>query len=89
MTLVIYPWDVFTFKGNTLMELYRRPGFLRYYFECCAKLGQPQGKPFTGKFMLRIPPDLHRKINIATKQSGENINAWTKEQLSLRTDHIF
>jgi predicted HicB family RNase H-like nuclease len=38
--------------------------------------------------MLRIPPDLHRKIYVAAKQSGESINAWIKEQLSHSVEHV-
>jgi predicted HicB family RNase H-like nuclease len=42
----------------------------------CSQLGQVPEKPFTGKFMLRIPPDLHRKVFIASKQAGKSLNAW-------------
>uniref|UniRef100_UPI003456F200 toxin-antitoxin system HicB family antitoxin n=1 Tax=Acidithiobacillus sp. TaxID=1872118 RepID=UPI003456F200 len=50
--------------------------------------GQEPEKPFTGKFMLRIPPDLHRKIYVAAKQSGESINAWIKEQLTQSVERV-
>lgn len=80
---VIITRDVITFQGKTADEI--KQAFrdsVKDYFEYCAKLGQPPEKPFTGKFMLRIPPDLHRKICVAAKQSGESINAWIKEQLA-------
>jgi predicted HicB family RNase H-like nuclease len=80
---VINTRDVITFQGRTVDEI--KQAFLdsvEDYLDYCAKLGQPPEKPFTGKFMLRIPPDLHRRIYVAAKQSGESLNAWIKEQLT-------
>ncbi len=80
---VINTRDVITFQGKSVDEI--KLAFrdsVEDYLEYCAKLGQEPEKPFTGKFMLRIPPDLHRKIYVAAKQSGESINAWIKEQLT-------
>jgi predicted HicB family RNase H-like nuclease len=86
---VINTRDVITFQGKTVEEI--KQAFrdsVEDYLEYCVKLGQPPEKPFTGKFMLRIPPDLHRKIYVAAKQSGESINAWIKEQLSHSVGHV-
>jgi predicted HicB family RNase H-like nuclease len=80
---VINTRDVITFQGKTVDEI--KQAFrdsVEDYLDYCAKLGQSPEKPFTGKFMLRIPPDLHRKIYVAAKESGESINAWIKEQLT-------
>jgi predicted HicB family RNase H-like nuclease len=80
---VINTRDVITFQGRTVDEI--KQAFrdsVEDYLDYCAKLDQPPEKPFTGKFMLRIPPDLHRKIYVAAKQSGESLNAWIKEQLT-------
>ena len=80
---VINTRDVITFQGKTVDEI--KQAFrdsVEDYLDYCAKLGQTPEKPFTGKFMLRIPPDLHRKVYVAAKQSGESINAWIKEQLT-------
>jgi len=86
---VINPRDVITFQGKTVEEIKQAfRGSVEDYLEYCAKLGQLPEKPFTGKFMLRIPPDLHRKIYVAAKQSGESINAWIKEQLSHSVEHV-
>jgi predicted HicB family RNase H-like nuclease len=86
---IINTRDVITFQGKTVDEL--KSAFrdsVEDYLEYCAKLGQPPEKPFTGKFMLRIPPDLHRKIYVAAKQSGESINAWVKDQLEKRVEEL-
>jgi predicted HicB family RNase H-like nuclease len=86
---VINTRDVITFQGKTVEEI--KQAFrdsVEDYLEYCAKLGQQPEKPFTGKFMLRIPPDLHRKIFVAAKQSGESINAWIKDQLAHSVERV-
>jgi predicted HicB family RNase H-like nuclease len=54
--------DVITFQGRTVNEV---KGAFREsvddYLAFCAKRGEEPEKPFTGKFVVRIPPDLHRK----------------------------
>jgi predicted HicB family RNase H-like nuclease len=86
---VINTRDVITFQGKTVDEI--KEAFrdsVEDYLDYCAKLGQTPEKPFTGKFMLRIPPDLHRKVYVAAKQSGESINAWIKEQLTHSVERL-
>ncbi|MFZ3207875.1 MAG: type II toxin-antitoxin system HicB family antitoxin [Geobacteraceae bacterium] len=86
---VINTRDVITFQGKTVDEI--KEAFrdsVEDYLAYCAKLGQEPEKPFTGKFMLRIPPDLHRKIYVAAKQSGESINTWVKEQLAHSVERV-
>jgi predicted HicB family RNase H-like nuclease len=86
---VINTRDVITFQGKTVEEI--KSAFrdsVDDYLAYCVKLGQQPEKPFTGKLMVRIPPDLHRKIYLAAKQSGESINAWIKEQLEQRVEGI-
>ena len=36
---------------------------------------------FSGQFMTRIPPELHRQVNMAARLSGKSLNAWLSEQL--------
>jgi len=86
---VINTRDVITFQGKTVEEI--KQAFrdsVEDYLDYCTKLGQQPEKPFTGKFMLRIPPDLHRKIYVAAKQSGESINAWIKDQLAHSVERV-
>lgn len=54
---------------------------LAVFLQVCKEKGiQPQ-KTYSGKFNLRIPPDLHGRI--ATRASSENksINQWVSETL--------
>ena len=56
----IFHGDVITFQGTTVDEV--RQAFhdsVDDYLDFCAQLGQAPEKPFTGKFVLRLSPDLH------------------------------
>ena len=38
-------------------------------------------KLFSGKFNLRIPPELHREAYVVAKQSGKSLNSWVCDVL--------
>ncbi len=79
---VINTRDVITFQGTTVEEI--RNAFhesVEDYLSFCTQLGHAPEKPFTGKLMLRIPPDLHRKAYIAAQQTGKSLNAWITERI--------
>ncbi len=39
-------------------------------------------KPFTGKIVLRVSPDLHRQLYAEAKREGKSLNALVEERLS-------
>ena len=81
--------DVITFQGKTVDEI--KQAFRESvddYLAFCVQLGKAPEKPFTGKFMLRLTPDLHRKVFVAAKQSGESINGWVVDQLQHLTANV-
>ena len=85
---VINTRDVITFQGVTVEEI--KKAFRESvddYLDFCAQLGQEPEKPFTGKFMLRIPPDLHRQVYTSARSAGKSINAWIVDQLKKSTVH--
>lgn len=85
---VINTRDVITFQGTTVAEV--RQAFhdsVDDYLGFCAQLGQAPEKPFTGKFVLRLSPDLHRRIYIAARAAGKSLNAWVAERLDETTAH--
>ena len=51
------------------------------YLAFCEERGEEPDKPFSGQFMTRIPPDLHRQVNLAASMAGKSLNAWVAEQL--------
>jgi predicted HicB family RNase H-like nuclease len=80
--------DVITFQGNNVVEV--KKAFRESvddYLAFCVKRGEEPEKPFTGKFVLRLPPDLHRKVYIAAKKSGSSLNSWVLQTLEHSTEH--
>ena len=74
--------DVITFQGVTVEEL--RKAFrdsIEDYLDFCKGRGEEPEKPFSGQFVARVSPDLHRQINLAASLSGVSLNAWVTEQL--------
>ena len=81
--------DVITFQGKTVDEI--REAFRESvddYLAFCAKRGEEPEKPFTGKFVVCLPPDLHRKVYIAPKKSGSSLNSWVLQTLEHSTEHV-
>ena len=75
--------DVIGFHGESVSEL--RAAFeeaVDDYVETCAKLNRPAQKPYSGKLMLRIPPETHAAIAVAAQMSGKSINQWATEKFA-------
>ncbi len=69
--------DTISFHGETVDEL--RQDFanaIEGYLVMCAKDGEKPEKSYSGKLMLRIPPELHASAAIAAEASGTSLNQW-------------
>ena len=85
---VINTRDVITFQGTTVDEIRQAlHDSVEDYLSFCAQLGHEPEKPFTGKLMLRLTPDLHRRAYIAARQAGKSLNAWIADNLDKTTAH--
>lgn len=74
--------DVITFQGRSVDELKSAfQGSINDYLAFCRQRGEQPDKPFSGQFVTRIPPELHRQVNLAASMSGQSLNAWVTEQL--------
>jgi predicted HicB family RNase H-like nuclease len=79
---VINTRDVVTFQGQSVADLKKAfKESVEDYLAFCASRGEEPDKPFSGQFMTRIPPELHRQVNLAASLSGKSLNAWVCEQL--------
>jgi predicted HicB family RNase H-like nuclease len=79
---VINTRDVITFQGDSVVAV--QTAFRQSvddYLEFCQSRGETPDKPFSGQFVTRIPPDLHRQVNAAALIAGKSLNAWVAEQL--------
>ena len=76
--------DVINFKGKSMAELKREfAKSIEAYFEFCKDEGDEPEKPFSGRFVLRIDPEVHRAITRAAEREGVSINKWAEQQLEL------
>lgn len=74
--------DVITFQGRSVSELKKAlRDSVEEYLAFCSARGEDPEKPFSGQFVTRIPPDVHRQVNLAARLAGQSLNAWVSEQL--------
>ena len=79
--------DVITFEGETVDGL--RQAFQESvddYVEFCTERGEDPEKPYSGKFVVRVEPELHKRISIEARKRGVSINALVGEALSKTMD---
>lgn len=57
---------------------------LRTFLEVCAEKGIEPRRSYSGKFNLRIPPELHERLAIVAQAEGKSINLVAQEALQKR-----
>jgi predicted HicB family RNase H-like nuclease len=68
---------VITFEGATAAELEKAfRDSVDDYLEFCADLAEAPEKPFSGKFVVRLSPDLHRRASEAARKADVSLNGW-------------
>ncbi len=75
--------DVVTFQGKSVEEL--ETAFrdsVNDYLEFCRERGEEPDKPFSGRLMLRLPPELHREVHLRAQRERKSLNQWITEQLA-------
>lgn len=79
---VINTRDVITFEGESVAELKQAfQDSVEDYLAFCAERGEDPEKPFSGKFSVRIDPELHRQITIKARTSNKSLNSWISKTL--------
>src|SRR5215216_7048408 len=74
--------DVVTFQGTSVEELEEAfRDSVDDYLEFCAERGEEPDKQFSGRFVLRLPPQLHRDIYVRAQREGKSLNLWIVEAL--------
>ena len=75
--------DVITFEGESVEEL--RKAFtdsVEDYLEFCTERGEAPEKPYSGKFIVRVEPDLHKTLVIQARKNGKSLNTWVSDALN-------
>jgi predicted HicB family RNase H-like nuclease len=74
--------DVITFQGKTVRELKKAfRDSVDDYLEYCEERGEEPDRPFSGKFVLRLSPELHHRAYLRALESGKSLNVWVTEVL--------
>ena len=74
--------DVVTFQGTSVEELIQAfHDSVDDYLEYCKERGEQPEKPFSGRLMLRVSPDLHRRVSVQATRAGKSLNQWIVDKL--------
>ena len=74
--------SIISFHGKTVAELRREfVAAIKDYLQDCIEQGVEPEKPASGKLLLRVPPEVHRRALIAAQAKGKSLNQWATEAL--------
>ena len=74
---VINTQDVITFQGASVEELHKAfEESVEDYLAFCREDGVTPDKPYSGRFVVRLGPDLHRETAFAATTARESMNAY-------------
>jgi len=80
---VINTRDVITFQGTTANEIERAfRDSVNDYITWCKEEGVEPEKPYSGKFNIRLSPDLHRQIAILSKKMHISLNSFVEKAIT-------
>jgi predicted HicB family RNase H-like nuclease len=69
--------DIIGFEGASVSEFEKDfSEAIDDYLETCQEIGKGPEKPFSGRFVLRVPSELHCAIALEAKRQKKSINKW-------------
>ena len=80
--------DIVGFHGSSVDEL--EGAFheaVDDYLAHCVTLGLPPNKPFSGRMLLRVPPEVHARVSAAAQVAGVSLNQWATQALE-QASHV-
>ena len=74
--------DVVHFEGTTAAELAQAfQDSIDIYLDVCREDGRAPDRPFSGRFLVRTQPDLHRKAALQAAAEGGSISQWISRRI--------
>jgi predicted HicB family RNase H-like nuclease len=74
--------DVISFQGTTIEEVKRSfVESVEDYLEFCKERGEAPDKPFSGKFALRVSPEMHQQAYVKARQAGISLTEFVKKAI--------
>ena len=75
--------DVITFQGKTVNEIERAfKDSIDDYIAWCREEGTEPEKPYSGKFNVRLSPELHRQIAVLAKKMRVSLNSFVEKAIN-------
>ena len=75
--------DVVTFEGESVAEIERAfRDSVDDYLDFCRQRGQDPDRPCSGKFVVRVSPDLHRRLSVQASVERKSLNAVVEQCLA-------
>ncbi len=81
--------DVVTFQARSVDELDK--AFCESvddYLDFCRSRNEPPNKSYSGQFLTRIAPELHRRLVILAETEGKSLNSLAAELLARGADAV-
>ena len=74
--------DTVTFQGRTFDEVHQAfVDSVEDYLEFCASCDKPANPPFSGKLTLRLSPEVHQALRLATNVQCKSLHKLTLQVL--------
>lgn len=74
--------DVVTFQGRSVDELKQAMrDSIEDYVAFCRERGEEPERPYSGQFLVRVDPAVHRAAAVAARRAGLSLNKWVAATL--------
>jgi len=78
--------DRITFHGTTVAALRREfQAAIEHYLADCTARGRAPQRPYSGKILLRVAPEVHARAAMTAEAQGKSLNQWAAEVLARAT----
>jgi predicted HicB family RNase H-like nuclease len=79
--------DLISFEGTSVEELEADfQSGIDSYLEGCAQRGTEAQRPYSGRLVLRLSPEVHRDASIAARRSRSSLNSWIVAAIQMRLE---
>lgn len=75
--------DIISYEGESVAEI--RQAFqeaVEDYLADCAATGKQPEKPYSGRFVLRLDPELHASLAMRAREAGKSLNQYAVDVLA-------